>query len=153
MIEKMQKEKGAKIPGFEMAAIPQMKLVNTGEKANKMGYPCVKYEVYLDGKKIREIWTTDWNNVDGGDEAEDAIGAINKFFERIKDKFGDMPGGNNFHDEMNFGNGFPIVTRGFDEDTGELEEETTLRSARRRTLDPADFEPPSGYNRRSMGPY
>ena len=45
--------------------------------------------------------------------------------------------------------GFPVVTSGLGAD-GSVEDESSLRSARRRTLDPADFEPPSGYKRRSM---
>ena len=35
-------------------------------------------------------------------------------------------------------------------DDGFLDDELTLRESRRRTLDPADFEPPSGYKRRTM---
>ena len=45
--------------------------------------------------------------------------------------------------------GFPVVTREFGDD-GSLEDESTLRSSQRRTLDPDAFEPPAGYKRRSM---
>ncbi len=45
--------------------------------------------------------------------------------------------------------GFPVVTREFDPD-GNLESESLLRSAQRRTLDPAEFEPPAGYKRQSI---
>ncbi len=27
--------------------------------------PCVKYEVFEEGVKVRELWVTDWNNVEG----------------------------------------------------------------------------------------
>ena len=47
--------------------------------------------------------------------------------------------------------GFPVVSRSFGAG-GELEDETVLKSASRRTLDPGEFEPPAGYQRRSMGP-
>jgi len=149
MIEQMQKEKGAKIPGL-MGQQSKPKLSKTGERGTKMGYPCVKYEVRLDGNKIREIWTTDWNNIDGGDEARIAFGGMNNFFDKLRDKFSDMPGGIDFFEEMNFNNGFPVVTKGFNAVTGDLEDESTLRSSRRQQIDPDAFEPPSGYKRQEM---
>ena len=45
--------------------------------------------------------------------------------------------------------GFPVVTRELGDDDS-LEGESILRSARRQTLDPDAFEPPSGYKRREM---
>ncbi len=51
---------------------------------------------------------------------------------------------------MNEIDGFPVVTRNFA--GGELESESTLRSAEERDLDPDAFEPPKGYRLRSMGP-
>lgn len=129
----------------------------TGERAEKNGYPCVKYEVFRDGRKIREIWTTDWDNVEGGDEAWEAFGAMAEFFEALLEKMPAMPGGGdplggqNPYDEMNLENGFPIVTSEFGED-GSLESESSLKSARQQRLDPSAFEPPAGYKRMSMGP-
>ena len=52
--------------------------------------------------------------------------------------------------EINQVDGFPVSTRSFD--NGRLTDESTFKSARRQTLDPAAFEPPSGYKRQSMGP-
>ena len=42
-------------------AIPRVEteLRKTGERGDQGGYPCVKYEVLLDGKRIRELWVTD----------------------------------------------------------------------------------------------
>ena len=129
----------------------------TGERGEKQGYPCVKYEVFQDGRKIREIWTTSWDNIDGGDEAEDAFRGMGAFFEALWKALPPMPGGEdpfggqNPYDEMNFENGFPVVTTGYGEDGG-LEEESWLRRTRRQRIDPSAFEPPSGYKRMSMGP-
>ncbi|MFD2724710.1 hypothetical protein [Hyunsoonleella rubra] len=152
MIEKMQKEHGTTIPGMT-PSVTKPELTKTGEKGTKMGYPCVKYEVHINGKKTREMWVTQWNNIDGGDEARQVFEAMSAFYERLKDNFSDMPGGQGGFEDINFMNdldGFPVVTREFDEDTGSLEGESTLRSASRRSLDPADFEPPSGYKRQEM---
>jgi len=129
---------------------------NTGERAIKQGYPCVKYEVFQDDKKIREIWTTDYKNIDGGDEVEQAFRRLGAFFEAFGKAMPPMPGGEdpfggeNPFDEMNFGNGFPVGVTGFGED-GDIEDESWLKRTRRQRLDPDEFEPPSGYKRMSMG--
>ena len=134
---------------------PEVK--RTGERGEKQGYPCVKYEVFQDGRKIREIWTTDWDNIDGGDEAEEAFRGMGAFFDALWDALPPMPGGEDAfggqdpYDEMNFENGFPVVTKGYGEDGG-LEDESWLRRTRRERIDPSAFEPPSGYKRMSMGP-
>lgn len=56
---------------------------------------------------------------------------------------------NNVFEHMKELGGFPVVTRDFADD-GSLEGETALRSARRQTIDPDAFEPPSGYRRQEM---
>ena len=152
MIAQAQKKSGGKMPGIlgMNSQVPTPVLKNTGIKDTKEGYPCVKYETYLEGQKIRETWTTDYKNIEGGREAHKAFENMNNFTERIKDNLGKMLGGNSPYMEMNLANGFPVVTKEFD--GGELENETVLKGTSRRAIDPADFEPPSGYKRRSMGP-
>jgi hypothetical protein len=153
MVEKMMKQRMPQ----QAPKLPQAEVRRTGERADKRGYPCVKYEVLLDGRKIRELWVTDWGNVDGGDEAEDAFREMAKFFSEMLEAFSDAAGGfggfgpqdGGIFADMKEIDGFPVVTSGFGED-GSLEDESELRSARRRTLDPAEFEPPAGYKRRSM---
>ncbi|WP_411895905.1 hypothetical protein [Winogradskyella sp. A2] len=152
MIEQAQKQSGGKMPGMPgmNTQIPTPVLKNTGIRETKEGYPCLKYETYLEGQKIRETWTTDFKNIDGGNEARIAFEGMNNFTESIKDNLGKMLGGNSPYKEMNLANGFPVVTREFE--GGELENETVLKNTSRRTIDPSAFEPPSGYKRRSMGP-
>ena len=135
---------------------PKTEVRRTGERANKGGYPAVKFEVLRGTAKVRELWTTDWNNIDGGDEAADAFRAMGAFFRAIMDSMATSPGGgalgaDNPWADMNFDNGFPVVINGFGED-GSLEDESNLRRTRRQRIDPDAFEPPSGYKRRSMGP-
>ena len=134
---------------------PRSELRRTGEKGTRNGYPCVKYEVFRDGRKIRELWVTDWSNVEGGEDVVDVFEDMADFFQEIMDSMPDFGQGGPVEDpvfaHMREIGGFPVVTREFDDD-GSLEDESTLRSARRRTLDPSEFEPPAGYKRRSMGP-
>ena len=155
-IEEMMKQRmpsAAQAPGR-----PTTELRDTGERATKNGYPCRKYEVWRDGRKIRELWVTDWGNLEGGAEMENGFREMAKFMRELMKKLTDgLPGGGGLggpgddtifehFEEMD---GFPVVTRGFGDD-GSLEDESTLRSTRRRTLDPDEFEPPAGYKRRTM---
>ncbi len=150
-IEKMQKRGGAGMGGG--AVRPETEVRNTGERGNQKGYPCVKYEMLRDGRVVREIWTTDWDNIDGGDEAKEVLKALDAFFKAFWKEMpggGDRFGGQNPYKMMNFDKGFPVVTRSFEE--GELESETVLESVTERDLDPDAFEPPKGYRLQTMGP-
>lgn len=156
-IEKAQKQAGAGAMTGAMKPRSKPEVKRTGERGEKHGYPCVKYEVFQDGRKIRETWTTDWDNIDGGDVVRDAFRGMGAFFEALQKALPPMPGSEdpfglqNPYDEMNFANGFPVVTMGYGEDS-DLEDESWLKQTRRQTIDPSDFEPPSGYKRMSMGP-
>ena len=150
MIEEMMKQR---LPQETAPQPPKSELRKTGERGEKNGYPCVKYEIWRDGRKLRELWVTDWDNVEGGSEVVDTFEDMADFFKELMDSIPDFGQGGQSGDpafeHMREIGGFPVVTREFGDD-GSLEDESTLRSARRRTLDPAEFEPPSGYKRRSM---
>ena len=159
MIEQMlkqrmpQQQKGPKGPESE--------LKKTSERADRNGYPCVKYEVFRGGRKIRELWVTDWGNVEGGSDVVDVFEDMADFFKKMMDSFSNAVGaglrrdaggvGDNVFEHMKELGGFPVVTRDFGDD-GSLEGETALRSAKRRTIDPDAFEPPAGYKRQEMFP-
>lgn len=149
MVEKMMKER---MPP-QAAKRPATDLRKTSERGDKNGYPCVKYEVFRDGRKIRELWVTDWSKVEGGNEVADSFREMAKFLKQFLDQLpaNGAPGGlgDAVLSQLDELDGFPVVTRDFD-DTGSLETESSLRSSSRRTLDPAEFEPPAGYKRRSM---
>ena len=83
MIERMMKQK---MPTTEMAPPrPESELRKTGERGDQNGYPCVKYELLRDGKKIRELWVTDWSNVEGGSDVVDAFEDMAGFFKELMD--------------------------------------------------------------------
>ena len=86
----------------------------------------------------------------------DAFEDMADFFKELMDTIPDFgqggaAGGDPVFEHMRDLGGFPVVTEEFDED-GNKTGDTSLRSSKRRTLDPAAFEPPSGYKRMSMGP-
>ena len=154
MVEQMLKQR---MPaGTETPKRSVSMLERTDDEAEMNGYPCVKYEVSRDGRKLRELWVTDWDNVEGGDEVAKIFEEMADFFRQVMDAVPNMGQGgasldDSFLDHMKELDGFPVVTREFDDD-GSLEAEATLRSARRQTLDPEAFEPPSGYKRQTMMP-
>lgn len=154
LVEQMMKQRmPQQAGGGAHSAKPRdRQITKTSSRATKAGYPCVKYDVLEDGRKIRELWVTDWDNIHGGKETIHVFSDMAEFFDDMRRSM-PMGGGNdmggNMFAEIKRVNGFPVLTREFAED-GSLESESWLRSAKRRQLDPAEFEPPRGYRRRSL---
>lgn len=159
MVEKMMKGRMPAVTGEGSAAPRQVtEYRKTSQRETHQGYPCVKYEVVRGDEKVREIWVTDWNNVEGSDEVLDAFKDMASFYEELMDSIGKMTGGfgagvfggENPMESFAKIDGFPVVTRNFE--GGELESEAVLESVVQRDLDPDAFEPPKGYRLRTMGP-
>ena len=153
MVEQMMK--GRMPPPAKAPARSKVEFRNTGERDTKNGYPSVKYEATTDGRKTQEFWVTDWDNVDGGDDAVEAFQAMAGFFKQMRDSmpsFGvDEDADDNPFEHMQEMDGFPVLTYEYASD-GSIAGESSLRSSTRRAVDPAEFEPPSAYKRREMMP-
>lgn len=155
MMEKMMK---GRMPEVETPKVPKTEIRKTDKRAKLNGYPCQKYDVFKDSKKIREMWVTDWKNIEGGKDVAEVFRELGAFFEELLASI-KMPNGANSFSQMSDNmfaqmkqlNGFPVVTKDFNDD-GSLDSESSLRSAKRRKLDPAEFEPPAGYKRQQMFP-
>ncbi|MFQ5570886.1 MAG: hypothetical protein ACE5G0_14495 [Rhodothermales bacterium] len=158
-LERARKQ-GVSVPGMpgEPATRAPSEFKNTGERATKQGYPCVRYDVFRDGQKIRELWVTDAKNIKGGQDVIDVFKEMADFYADLLESFGEMVGseggffgaeGDPFESFTKI-DGFPVVTRSFE--GGDLESETVLESVTERDLDPDAFEPPKGYRLRTMGP-
>lgn len=153
MVEKMMKQPMPQ----QVPKKPETDLRKTGERATHNGYPCLKYELWKDGRKDRELWVTDWKNVEGSDEVVALFVELGEFVRQMTDAFGTTGGksgapggtGDNVFQHIKELKGFPVLTREFGDD-GSLTGESILRSAKRQSLDPAAFEPPSGYKRQEM---
>lgn len=149
MVEEMMRKK---MPQAQKIEPPKTELRKTGETADHNGYPCVRYEVLREGRVIRELWVTDWNNVEGGAEVADLFYEMSEFFQQMLDslpKFADSGGSDQAFAHMREMDGFPVITRELSDD-GSIESESTLKSARSQDLDLDAFEPPSGYKRQEM---
>jgi hypothetical protein len=127
----------------------------TNDRNTVFGYAAVRYEVWRGGRTVRELWVTDWRNIEGGQEVAALFVEMGGFLEEMTSSIpgsGASPAGglqNSIFTVMNEIDGFPVGVRDYRED-GTIESESALRSARLQRLDPSAFEPPAGYRRQEM---
>ena len=128
----------------------------TADRATVFGYPATRCEIWREGRKEREMYVTDWQNLDGGREVAAAFVDMGSFAQELAAA---LPSGNsgpaaamddNIFTAMNEIDGFPVGVREYRSD-GTIEQEWALRSAKRQRVDPATFSPPAGYRRQTMG--
>ncbi len=126
--------------------------VEAGANQRVGDYSCRMYSIYLNEDKSQELCAAPLNQVGAASEAWDAFQAMARFSQKMMDSFrqgplAQMMNSNPFAmlDEID---GFPVLTRSFDK--GAASEESRLNSIVRTALDPAVFEPPSGYRKKSM---
>ena len=135
-------------------AAPLQEVRKTLETGTRGGYPCVKYEVLESGAKIRELWVTDWSNVEGHADLSAAIQGLSSFLERLLSALSRF-GGSTTSIASSFAqwdeiDGLPIVT--IEIEGGEPVEESTIQSITTATLDwVTTFEPPEDYTQRTLG--
>jgi len=135
----------------------QPELKATGETKSIDGHACRKFEVLREGRKVREMWVTDWSNVEGGAEAIEAFEAVGAFFQELLDSMpnlGKAMGGQALLDSSDLQymqelNGVPLVSTELGRD-GAVTVETRLRSSKRSSVEAAAFEPPAGYTKQEM---
>ena len=151
MVEKMMKDR---MPTQQPTQKPPITVRRLNESAQVYGYPCQLYEVRRDGRKIRDLWVTDWSNIEGGSELAPVFADMGQFYQEMINampKMGGQSGGivDSPFATMKEINGFPVASRDYADD-GSVESETALRSAKHQRLDPNAFEPPAGYKRQQM---
>jgi hypothetical protein len=132
---------------------------NSGVRAEKNGYPCVRHDVIKDGQKINELWVTDWKNIAGASEVSGVFEELGDFVRELTESLSGAMGGAGGGFGPRFGQemlgqlsklgGFPVYSREFGAD-GTLKAESNLLSAKETAFRAADFEPPADYKLRSM---
>jgi hypothetical protein len=150
-IRKMMKDR---MPATKSAtARPELR--STGERGTHAGYATRRYDIMRGGRRTQELWVTDWNSIEGGAELKPALESLAGFLKSMTDSLAGGPlgsvaeiGGSGYELVAELG-AFPIVARTMDE-SGKVVEESKLLSSARRDLDPADFEPPKDYKRRTI---
>ena len=149
-VEKMMR---SRLPNMSEPVVPT-ELRKTGDEDTMKGYPCVRYEILRDGMVIRELWVTDWSNVEGGEDTAAAFQAMADFFRQMIEslpKFGQMgqASATAAFEHMREINGFPVLTREFADD-GSLESIAALTAAEQADLNASDFEPNPKYKRQKI---
>lgn len=154
--EKFRQMMQSKMPDAGAERAPS-ELRNTGDTDTIRGYPCVRYEILRGGVRTRELWVTDWANVEGGDQVAAGFQEMADFFKQMLDSMSAMSNlgsfGEGFADSsfehLREMNGFPVVSREYDEN-GVFEGMAALKSATVTSLDPESFEPPANYKRQDL---
>lgn len=136
----------------QLPARPKPEVRSTGRRATVYGYPCVLVTISRQGRKERDVWVTDWNNIKGSRELAATFDSMSDFTQELISAIpmqGQSPMRENAFMTIRQMGGFPVATREYRED-GTLESETALRSARRLSINPSVFAPPAGYQADSM---
>ncbi|MEM7587974.1 MAG: hypothetical protein AAF560_31585 [Acidobacteriota bacterium] len=151
-VEKMLEQNLAQSAGPKRL---QSRLRKTEEEARLHGYPCVKYEVRQRLRTIREVWVTDWSNIEGGDQGRDSFERTATFFSQMVTSIQELGQGKAPLEEFAFEllaemDGFPVVIRELNPQDGSLERKLTLLAARTESLDRDRFGLPEGYSPREI---
>lgn len=143
MVMQMQQQAGMEIPGMASGDQPVVEVRASGRSDTRGGYPVSEWEMVEDGQVERRLWVTPWSEIDGGDEARDALTGMVTFFDAFLSAMPPMPGGamirNPFSSIDQMG-GMPVVTEELAGD-GSLEMESEVTGVERRTLGADAFQP------------
>ena len=143
MVLQMQQQAGMSIPGLGAAEAPVLEVRASGRSDTRAGYPVREWELLEDGVVERRMWVTPWSEIDGGDEAREALTGMATFFDAFLAAMPSLPGvatiQNPFTsiDEMG---GMPVVTEELRSD-GSVERTSEVTGVERRTLGASTFEP------------
>jgi hypothetical protein len=139
----------------EEASSSRAKLVATGESDTIAGFACKYYDVMQSGRKIRDICMTPWKDIPQGREASSAMMELADFFERMREAFAGS-GGLSLMDRqqemfayMEELDGYPVLSHDYDVN-GEIESESRLQAARKQKIGSSMFEPPVGYQQKTL---
>jgi hypothetical protein len=145
-VEKMM----GKTPGGQKPKHVPPEYVRTARTEKAGSYRCQVWEGRREGAKVLEVCTTT-TRIAGGDELIQAMKRMTAMTEDALKSL-DSPW---LQDSMSeeweaIGKieGFPVVTRTFT--NGKAETETTLKSARSEAVPASQFEPPTGYTRKTL---
>ncbi len=126
-----------------------------GSHGEVAGVPCRNFEVVRDGRKVRELCVSAWDDLEGGQETSAALRGVASFFEEMRKAFSGAGGMDVFDRQqelfghMNELDGYPVLYRDFDA-SGAMTRETQLTSASQKDISPDFFDPPKAYTPQEM---
>lgn len=149
MMEQMMAGQGGQMASQQQAPTD---VRSTGKQQQVYGYPCVLFTVSREGQKIRDVWVTNWNNIQGSRELIATFDSMSDFVGQLTAAFGaqaNAPIADDAFATMKQMGGFPVATREYRPD-GSVASESALRSAQVQRIDLAEFQAPNGYQPDSM---
>ncbi len=153
MVEQMMKQNApqlAQMPGMD-AELPSIEVEELGP-GEWRSYRCTRFRVQLDVNNHHELCAADVDQIEGGDEIREAFDAMQAFHQEMMEAMPQLPFGNAMAQlpaVMGEIEGFPVYRKEYNQD--QLLGERYLTSAEERTLDPAVFAIPEGYEEESPG--
>ena len=134
---------------------PPPTLQKTGESDSIADHDCDYYDVISEGRRIRDLCVTDWDDIREGKETAGALISLGNFFENMRRAFR-QSGGTSLMDRQQdlFGymdelDGYPVLSRDYDS-AGNIVYESRLMGSRHEDVDPDVFSRPAGYQERSL---
>ena len=134
-------------------ALEPLQIRATGTRDNGGGYSCEIQGVYRGDQKIRDLCVADWDEVPGGRSAGAAIQGMQDLGKQMLSvarqglPATQLPNPFAYWDQVD---GFVVASRSFRD--GELHLQSVLKSVQAQAIDPAEFEPPAGYQKQTLGP-
>lgn len=151
MMEEMMAKNPALGGGEAAGPKPERKVKRTSESRTINGFPCTKYEVFVEGVKDSDVWTTPFDK--SGLKMSDfaALEQFIAFFDELMGQLnlGKGSKGPAFAPDLQAINGLPIQTIDYDSD-GKPTNETVFNSVTRGDVPAAEYELPKGYAKKEM---
>lgn len=154
MVEQMRESGMPGMPGMDMNPAPELDISRTGRTETKAGFTADEWEVREDGALVRRLWVAPWSEIEGGNEARDAMAGMVGFFDDFLAAMPSMPGQDgpliqNPFRNFDMGNGMPVLTEELSS-SGQVEQQTMVTGVERRVLGSGTFDPPAGYTRQEL---
>lgn len=130
---------------------PERTIKRTSETKTINGFPCTKYEVYVDGAHDSDVWSTPFSKT--GLKASDfgVFKQFMQFMDGLMSQFRSMKGksGSSLTADFDAIDGVPIRTVDYDGD-GKPETETLFDSVSRGDVAAGSYDLPKGYKKKEM---
>ena len=128
---------------------PKIEVKDMGKTDTIDGYKCTYYVAYKDGNKDKEYCVASWDYFPENEKLSELINGYSEFTNNVLNSF--APVNNKMKNDINNHifrdvkqiNGYPIVTRQFEND--KLIYEVNLNNTSTRAVDKDSFTPPADY--------
>lgn len=140
---------GAAVPGAAKSA-PPVTTRDTGRNETVNGYSCRIWEVSINDRKESDFCVAAPTAVPGGTDVYKAMQQMGEIAKRFTQDLGAMGIAQGAWSELQKINGVPVLMRDYDE-SGKLDSETRLTSAKTQSVPASSFDVPAGFKENKLG--